>query len=174
MSDDKGFLIEGRVYEVPDIGTFTIGECKVFTRLTGLTLEGVLLGMDDGTLPFVDLVRNNGGFLPSLVEIAYRREHPELTSEQVEAVIDRTNRLEMFTALLDTGDEVDADPPLSGATSAPPESSPRNSNSHEPSVEDSTVISGTSSTPSSGRPAVTLGATGTIESDTSPTSALVR
>ena len=50
--------------------------------------------LDDDTLPFVDLVGTTSGSCRRWWTIAYRREHPELNDEQVETVIDGTNRLE--------------------------------------------------------------------------------
>ncbi len=165
--DETGFLIDGRRYELPDMGTFTVRESRVFHKETGLVPEVVRMRLADGSITFMDLLENVG-FLPALAMIAYAREN-DVDDVEVEKVIGNTARDDLFMALLDHPEEDEAVPPAEGATSAPPERSLNGSSESKSTTEPSTSSSGPTSMTSSERPDVPSESIGTIESGTSPT-----
>jgi hypothetical protein len=165
MADnDTGFLINGERYELPDMGTFTIKESRVFHRETGLVPEVVRMRLQAGEITFMDLLENIG-FLPALATVAYMREHDDTDDATVEKLIAATTRDDLFMALLDAPED-DAVPPSEGVTSTPPEQSPNGSSEKQPSTEPSKSSSGMTSTPSSVRPDVPADSIGTTELDT--------
>jgi len=165
MADtDAGFLIDGKRYELPNMGTFTINESRVFYRETGLVPEVVRMRLADGTLTYMDLLENIG-FLPALATIAYTREHDDADGIMVEKVIGSTHRDDLFMALLDTPEQ-EENPTLAAETRPPPGPSPNGSNESKPSNEPTPPGSGTSSTPSSETPDDRPGTIGTTGWDT--------
>ena len=164
MTDEAGFLIDGQRYELPDMGTFTVRESRVFNKETGLVPEVVRMRLQDGTLTYMDLLENVG-FLPALATIAYLRENPN--ADDVEAVIGNTPRDDLFMALLNEPED-DESPPSEGVTSTPPEQSQTDSNESTPSTEPENNPSGKSSTRSSEKQDGPNGSTGTTESDMWP------
>src|SRR6188472_2382369 len=164
MADNEtGFLIDCDRYELPDMGTFTIRESRVFYRETGLVPEVVRMRLQAGDLTFMDLLENVG-FLPALATVAYMREHDDADDATVEAVIAATRRDDLFMALLDQGD--DAVPPSEGVTSTPPELSQNGSSESTPSIVPLKSSSGRTSTPSSVRQEDLADSIGTTELDT--------
>lgn len=166
--DETGFLIEGRRYELPDMGTFTVRESRVFYKETGLVPEVVRMRLADNTLTYMELLENVG-FLPALATIAYQRDNTDSSDADVELVIGNTPRDDLFMALLDQGEEEVEVPPSGGVTSDQPGSSPNGSSESTPTSEPSKSTSGQSSMPSSGRPDGDPANTGITESDTWPT-----
>lgn len=164
MSDEAGFLIDGKRYELPDMGTFTISESRVFYRETGLVPEVVRMRLADGSLTYMDLLENIG-FLPALAAIAYRREHSEVDDAGLDFIIGNTPRDDLFMALLDV-DEEEESPPSEGSTRPPPEQSPNGSSASTDSTKPSSESSGSPSTQSSDTPDAQPDSTGTIGSDT--------
>lgn len=166
MADNEsGFLIDGDRYELPDMGTFTVKESRVFYKETGLVPEVVRMRLQAGELSFMDLLENVG-FLPALAAVAYMREHDDVDDLTVEKVISRTTRDDLFMALLDRPED-DAVPPSEGVTSTPPEQSPNGSSEKPSSTSLSSGSSGMSSTPSSEKPDVPADSIGTTASDMS-------
>lgn len=163
-SDESGFLINGERYELPDMGTFTVKESRVFYKETGLVPEVVRMRLQAGELTFMDLLENVG-FLPALATVAYMREHDDVDDLTVEKVISRTTRDDLFMALLDRSED-DAVPPSEGVTSTPPEQSPNGSSESTPSTVSLSSSSGRTSTPSSEKPDGPADSIGTTGSDT--------
>ena len=172
MADDTGFLIDGRRYELPDMGTFTVRESRVFWKETGLVPEVVRMRLADGTLTYMELLENVG-FIPALATIAYQRENTDATDADIEIVIGNTHRDDLFMALLDQPDEEEV-PPSEESTSEPPASSPNGSNENTPTDENSKPASGLTSTKSSEKQDGDPVSTGTIGSGLLHTSAPTR
>lgn len=170
--------IDGATYEFPSIGSFDLDEDRLFFQGTGLHAEDVWLGIQDGgDLSFSTLVANEG-FLTSMAHIAYRREHPNETSEAIFRVVGRQKRLEMVASLANSiaeEDEPEADAvPLADATTGQNGSSER-SNDEKPTTQpNKDGSSGTLSAQSSVPPVVAHGITGTGGSDMSSTSGRIR
>lgn len=172
MADETGFLIEGRRYEFPDMGTFTVRESRVFYKETGLVPEVVRMRLADRSLTYMELLENVG-FIPALATIAYQRENTDATDADIEIVIGNTHRDDLFMALLDQPDEEEV-PPSEGSTSDPPVSSPNGSSEPTNTNEPSKPTSGPSSTASSEKQEDEPVSTGTIGSGLLHTSAPTR
>lgn len=172
MSNDKGMLIDGVYYDVPDVGTLTVDESEIFNERTGLVAEIVSMELMDGTVTMLDLLRNNG-LVPALAMIAYRRKHHDLDAETIARIIGRTNRFDLFKGMLEVPEDEES-PPSRESTRPPPEQSRNGSSDSTPSTESSPESSGPVSTLSSDPPDAPPDSTGTIGSDTSPMSAPAR
>lgn len=173
MSEQQiGFEIDGKFYELPLLGTFDMDENRIFKRQTGLNAEDAWLGLqDDGEMSFHELFRTDG-FLESMVHIAYRREHPDIESHQIERMIGKLNRMELFASFVTSlSQEEEAPLQTSGSTSEPERSSPSEKLSRLPTSSSREETSGSSSETSSELPDAGPGSTGTIGSGGRSTSA---
>lgn len=146
-TEKTGWTIDGRVYEDPE--KFTTAEHRIIKRYTGL--DFVALDKKTGS----DLMADQD-FLAALMHISYRREHRDMSFDQIEEVVGDQD-LETAMTTLSSG-EGDVDPPA--LTNKSDESS-------EKSSTGSSKSSGSSSSESSDLSAKTHSVTTTAESDTS-------
>jgi len=107
VAAETGFLIEGKIYEVPTRETLTMDEAEFFFDYSGLTLEQF------------DSAQMNMRAFRALVHIAYQRGNPRVTADEVAVILGKQN-LGTVMSLLDD-EEDDALPPAS--TTEPDESS---------------------------------------------------
>jgi len=170
-AENTGFEIEGKVYPVPTVDTFTLDEAQVLYDYSGLTIEDFL---DDDNEDGRDRSKNPG-FTKALIHVAYQRGNPTATKRTVERLVGSVNSLDALEQLLrDTVEklraekETDADPPAS--TSEPNESSRSGSLANSPSSSPSTETPGNDSTTGSDAPASQPSATGVLKSVTPPIS----
>ena len=147
MAAETGFTINGQIYEAPE--NLTASEHRIVKRYTGLNFRQLAEKAGDDLLSDQDL-------LVATMHIAYRREHRDLTFEQIEEIVGDLD-LEKAMATVDDSED-DADPPA--LTIAPERSSPR-------SEDSSSESSGGDSSKSSDRSAATPAPTGTSGSVTS-------
>ena len=165
---EPGFSVDGRIYPVPAIDTFTFDELETLHRYCGLTIndwgrrytpDGAKV-WEDGT--------NHPGFQMSLVHIAYRRGNPDIPNDTVAELVRSLVWLDVVEPLLVT--EEDATP-LSESMTKPETPSDSSPSTRNDSTEDENRLSGKSSPTGSGTDASQDAPTGTSESDTSSTPA---
>lgn len=172
MDAENGFLIAGKVYEVPSLDSLTLDESQLmydqcelvqedFVRDTGETDE-------EHEARVAKMVRRPG-FMGSLAQIAYQRGNPTEKPGQVKLVLGKTNRLELFSTLSSAVEEPD-EVPLA-LTSEPNESSRSGSPATGSSEGSSSGTSGTDSANGSDEPAGEAVITGPTRLGTSFTSA---
>lgn len=91
------FRIDGSVYEVPELGTFTMGEALILYDNTGLSLESFVLDADDPkqAQQFTKAILHPGTVFSRMV-VAYLRGNPGASREQAEAIIEKGNWLEAY------------------------------------------------------------------------------
>lgn len=167
MESEKGFLIDGKVYPLPVMDTFTTGERFVFHEYCGQVQEDWIREDDEGDEDYearTTALTRHPGFWPGLMHIAYARGNPGVKKDRVAALIESTNYIEAISALAEEGEE--SPPEMTGSPSEP-----ENDSSSKPSS--SNGDSGRTSTTVSDEPASLPEPTGTSESATSPTLARV-
>lgn len=148
-TEKTGWKIDGVIYEDPE--KFTTAEHRIIKRYTGLDFNA----LDKKT--GIDLMGDQD-FLAAMMHIAYRREHRELSFDQIEEVVGDVDLQEAMSTL--GSGEGDADPPVEESTSKPDESSVRSSTG-------SSESSGNGSSESSEVSGKTHSVTTTAESGTS-------
>lgn len=172
MDAENGFLIAGKVYEVPMLDSLTLDEAELMYDQSGLGQEDFVQEADESddehTARVAKLMRRPG-FMASLARIAYQRGNPTVKAAQVQLVIGKTNRLELFSKLASAEPEEDAVP--LALTNAPNEPSPNGSPESEPSTGSSPASTGSDSGSGSDGQAGEVVSIGTTRSDTSSTSA---
>lgn len=170
------FEIDGRPYDVPMLSSFDLDEDRLFYQATGMHTEDAWLGLETGTVTSRDLF-DNEGFLAVMAQIAYRREHPEITDDLIVRLVGKQKRVDMIASLARSiaDDEEDAEPGKDeGTTSVPNESSKSSSEERTTTSEPRPSPDSTRSESASVPPVVARGTTGTPGSDTSPESAPIR
>lgn len=169
------FEIDGQPYDMPMLTSFDLDEDRLFYQATGMHTEDAWLGLDAGTVTSRDLF-DNEGFLPVMAQIAYRREHPDVTDDLIVKVVGRQKRVAMIASLaLSLEQEAEDDEPGKdeGTTSVPNESS-KSSNGERPTSSEPKLSPGSLDSASSSVPQVVArGTTGTSGSGTSQESAPV-
>lgn len=109
MAAENGFTIDGKIYEVPSLDTFTIDEAQLLYDYSGLSIED-FVDMDEDA-DELDPRLKNPGFLRTLLHVAYQRAHPHLATKKVAKVIGEANVLASMEHMESQGD--DAGPPAS-------------------------------------------------------------
>ncbi len=105
MAAETGFMIDGNMYEVPDMGTFTMDEAQTLYDYSGLGLEDFASPEDESDDDLRDRERKlrNPGFLRALMHIAYQRGNPAERPGKVKALIGAANIIAALENL--AGDE---------------------------------------------------------------------
>lgn len=98
---NTGFTINGVIYEEPD--SLTMGEHRIIKRYTGMTGKQIADAISERVGADQDM-------LAAAMHIAYRRAHPDLSFEEIEAVVDSQD----FVVAMETvgdgeGDELPPD-----------------------------------------------------------------
>jgi len=171
VAAETGLLINGRIYEMPDVASFTLDECQVLYDYCGLTLEDFvpLEGeTDDEHLARIETMMRNPGWRRTILHVAYQRGNPKIPASRVKDLVGSANWIEPFAAMGDDEPEDDAAP--LGLTSEPSEASPsslpESGNSSRPKNE----TDGNGSTTDGDEPDGTPAGTGALRSVTSPIS----
>lgn len=153
---ESGFMIDGRLYPVPDMGTFTMDEAQILYDYSNLGLEDFAAPEDETEEETERRERrlHNPGFLRALMHIAYARGNPEARPAKIKALIGNANVISAFEHLGAGEEEDDAVPPA--MTSALGESLPSGSDGLSGSF-------GTDSENDSAAPDVTPARIGTIK-----------
>ena len=119
------FEIAGAEYPIPALASFTMDEAVVFYQANGYPVEDLWLIPDDADVDErLDKLRNPA-VVKTLLHVAYRRSHPELTDKQIEKTVGQVPLAVALAAFIPDEDEV-PDVPLE-RTSEPSESSRRSS-----------------------------------------------
>lgn len=126
MAAETGFNIDGTLYELPTLDSFTMDEAQIMYDYSGLSLEDFAEPEEETAEQAAERVRRfrNPGFLRALMHIAYRRQHPKLADGEIRQLVGSANLIDALKDLADDG-ETDAGPPA--LTSAPGGSSPSGS-----------------------------------------------
>lgn len=168
---ETGLNIDGTVYEVPSLDTFTLDECQVLYDYTSLTLEDFVPLADeteDDHLARIEKMMRHPGFKKTLLHVAYQRGNPKMPVGKVREQVAGANWLEPFATMGDDEPE-ETEVPLA-STSEHDGSSPRSSLESASSPTSGSESSGTSSATGGDAPAVTPLSTGVSKLGTSPTS----
>lgn len=110
---ETGFMIDGRLYPVPDLGTFTMDEAQILFDYSSLGLEDFATPKEDATEEELEARRRrlrNPGFYRALMHIAYARGNPKEKPATIRAMIGAANVMASFEFVND-GEEEDALPP---------------------------------------------------------------
>lgn len=172
-AETTGFLIDGKVYELPTLDSLTLDEGEILYERSGLVQEDFGREADEDNDAYEDRVSKlmrHPGFWASLMQIAYQRGNPTAKAAHVKLVLGRTNRLEALSALAGA-DEEDADETPLGLTSEPHEASLNDSLESDNSTKDSNATSGNAITNDSDEPDDPPAATTALRLGTSFTSA---
>ena len=151
MAAETGFMIDGTLYEVPDLGSFTMDEIQVLYDYSSLTLEDFIEGENETAdeAEARELKLRNPGFMRALMHVAYQRGNNKLPTGRVKQIIGSAN---VITALETLGElEVEDDVPL-GLTSEPNGSSLKSSLENDSTSELPSKLTGPVSTRSLGEP----------------------
>lgn len=170
-AEKTGFTINGVICERPDISQLKMRERRLLFDLAGYVPEDFVQReneTDDAHASRVDTMTGHPGFMEAMLHIAYQREHPDRTREQVQAIVDETDFISAL-ATLGEADEDDAGPPE--LTPVPAEASQKSLPGNASSSGESNGTSGHGSTTDSGRESGSLPSIGTTRSDTSSISA---
>lgn len=167
---ESGFMIEGRVYEMPARDTFTLDEWQVMYDMAGLGMPDFTPLLDPTDEEIAERVRQfkNPAVLKALMTIAYMRGNPDEPRRKVEPLIAAANA---YDALETLGDDEEAsdDAPLD-MTSTPEPSSGSGSSESKPSTSNSSAKPSQSSSNGSDEPDGDPASTTESRSPTSSTS----
>lgn len=121
---DTGFMISGRLYPVPDMGTFTMDEAQILYDYSGLGLEDFAAPEDEDPEETRERRRRlrNPGFLRALMHIAYQRGNPDIRPARIKALIGNANVIAAFEHLGE-GEEEEESPTAGAATMSAPKPS---------------------------------------------------
>lgn len=165
---EPGFSVDGRIYPVPAIDTFTFDELETLHRYCGLTINDWGRRYTPDGAKVWEAGTNHPGFQMSLVHIAYRRGNPAIPNDTVAELVRTLVWLDVVEPLLVAEDEA---APLAESTSEPETPSDNSPSSKNGSTEDERKRSGKNSQTGSETDASPEGPTGTSGSDTSSTPA---
>lgn len=168
---EPGFSVDGRIYPVPAIDTFTFDELETLHRYCGLTINDWGRRYTPDGAKVWEAGTNHPGFQMSLVHIAYRRGNADVPNDTVSELVRSLVWLDVVEPLLVTEDEP---APLSESTSEPEKPSGSSPKSSPGSTEDERKPSGTSSPTGSETDADQDAPIGTSGSDTSVTPAQLK
>lgn len=157
---EAGFEIEGRVYPIPEIGTFDMDEAQVLWDYAELALEDFALADPDASEEeqsahekALERKIRNPAFKRSLLVVAYHRGNPTVPLAKVKELMGRVNMVAALEAFVDE-EEGEASPP------AESESTRLQSASSSNGSDDSSTSSGLDSTTTSDEPVLLLAPTG--------------
>lgn len=169
MAAETGFLIDGKVYEVPTLDSLTLDEAQLMYERCGVVQEDFVPladETDDEREERIAKLTRHPGFMASLVQIAYQRGNPNAKMSQVKLVLEKTNRMEAFSTL--AAEEETEEVPLA-STSEPGGSSLSVSLESATGLKDSSETGGSGSTNGSDGQAGEVVSIGTSKSDMSST-----
>lgn len=129
---ESGFMLEGRVYEVPSLDSFSLDESIVLYDYSKLTMQDFAPPGEDDDPEEYEAAREekmaHPGFLKALLHIAYQRGNPDAKPAKVKAVVGQANFVEAVEPMLDEEEEgEEGSPPDPESTSELGPSSPRSS-----------------------------------------------
>lgn len=150
MTETAGFQIDGRTYEVPALGTFTMDEAQILYDYSGLLIEDFAAN-EEG---FSDRIRNPGLY-KALLHVAYVRGNPKASTREVAAVVGALKYWDVLQNWADAINSREADAVPLDETKPPSEQSQNASDgSSSTSGADS---SATSAPPASTREVIGIG-----------------
>jgi hypothetical protein len=167
VAAETGFLIDGKVYEVPSLDSLTMGERRVMYELCAITQEDFVRGEDETDEEHEERVAKlmrHPGFMESLMHVAYQRANPGVKRAKVQMVVDGTNYLDAVAAMVAAEDEPEDEPVPLESTSLLDGSSPSDSNSLSSSPRPTPASGGTDSGDDLGLPDGSPPNTGTTRS----------
>ncbi len=88
------FIANGKEFELPDSGTFTLDEGIVMYGYSGLTMDAI--SEIEGLHP---------GVIAGLVHVGIARANPEIKAKEIEAEVRRLNIADLITSIEDTDQE---------------------------------------------------------------------
>jgi hypothetical protein len=122
-----GFLIGGTYYDVPRLETFDLDEEQILFDISGVIQMDFVPAhpeASDEEKAEVDrrifLTVRNPSFKRALIHIAYRRQHREMSFDEIASLVGRVSAVDSELALL----RGDADPPATTSQKQPENSSP--------------------------------------------------
>lgn len=111
-----GFEIDGELYAVPALDSFTLAECEILENVSGFRQEDFEPAdptwEEETRKAHAETVLQrimSPRFKRALAEIAYRRKHPDVSEELRSKLVGDANALDVTIALILGDDEV-ADP----------------------------------------------------------------
>lgn len=155
----NGFEIGDAVYPIPQVMSLDMDEAEIFWDLCGHTIETFSPDNDgeytDDRIRIITALMRNPRFRRALMHIAYRREHPQASYDEISGHVGKASNMQSYVAWIAQLDrEDDAVPPSEASTSEQTESSLS-------SAADASRSSGSDSQKSTGPPVALLPATGT-------------
>lgn len=141
MEQETGFRVDGRIYPVPAIDTFTFDELETLHRYCGLTINDWGRRFTPEGAEVWEKGVDKPGFQMALVHVAYRRGNREVPDDTVRDLVRDLVWLDVIEPLLAAGEEPD---PLeeTNQDETPSGNSPNDS---EPLTKPEKPSSGTSS-----------------------------
>jgi hypothetical protein len=161
VAAETGFLIDGKVYEVPSLDSLDMDERRVMFDLCGLVQEDFVREEDEDEAEHdarVSRQMRHPGFMEALMHVAYQRGNPTVKRQKVQMVISKTNYFEAVSTMV--GAEEDTEEVPLGLTSEPDKPSSN-------STTDAPTSSGDGSSNGSDQPDRSPEPTGAMRSDTS-------
>ncbi len=161
---ERTFTVGDEKIEYPTVDTFNMDEAEEFYRVSGVTIEELLLPHPDldaaaASGQIADLLKKMQApsFLRGLMNVGYLRSHPDAAGVEVDAAVGGVNIIDALSGYWKQ--EEDAVPLAS--TTEPERSSPNG-------TDGSSTSSGPTSLAGSVPPEDPPGSTGHTRSDTSP------
>lgn len=171
MAETEGFEIAGKTYPVPTVDTFDIAEARILKRYSGVVLEDfapVHPEAEDAEKAAWEKEQgkmlSDPDFKAAFAHIAFRRGNPEREYEEIAAIVDGLNLVNVTLALFE---EEDASPPELTVSASEPESETDSKQPSRPSASGPPLTNGLDS------PEETPASTGTSELATSSPVSLV-
>jgi hypothetical protein len=171
VAAETGFLIDGTIYEVPALDSFTLDEEQVLYDWCQLVQEDFMSLEGETDEEYEERragLMRRPGFWAAWMQIAYQRANPKMKPEQVRQLIGTVNRQDALSTLGEPEEE-ESEVPLA-LTSEPNASSENGSLDNDNSTKPSPESSGTDATTDSDEADADPATTGRTRSDTSSTS----
>jgi hypothetical protein len=108
VAAETGFLIDGTIYEVPALDSFTLDEEQVLYDWCQLVQEDFMSFEGETDEEYEERragLMRRPGFWAAWMQIAYQRANPKMKPEQVRQLIGTVNRQDALSALGDPEDE---------------------------------------------------------------------
>lgn len=118
---ETGFSVDGRIYPVPAIDTFTFDELETLYRYCGITISDWGRRFTPEGAEAWDKSVNHPGFQMALVHVAYRRGNPGIADDTVRDLVRDLVWMDVVEPLIRV--EQEPDPLASELTSEPDEPS---------------------------------------------------
>jgi hypothetical protein len=170
--NETGFLIDGKVYEVPGLWDLTMAERRLLFELSGFTQEDFLL-QDDETdeeqEARVEKMMRHPGYVETLMTVAYQRGNPTMKPGKVRLVVDGTNYMDAIQGFASPDEDEEAEQSPLELTSEPGQRSAPNSLDSNSLTPPSSESGGNGSGNGSDEPVSTRPDIGTMRSGTSST-----